>query len=129
MPQQKLNLLQFAAGRVAQAGQVRRQSCGDSLAIPARPAYSFTRCQITFSVMLSPQTDPFLLTQRNIRPWVIPADLSQTSTAALTQYGTGTVRICAAWPIRSAITQCSSLLKVVYLQSSHLTAAQTAAKH
>ena len=61
-------------------------------------------CQITFSVIPSPQTDPFLVTQRKIRPWVIAAELSQRSTAALTHSGTGTVRIEGAesfsedWP-------------------------------
>ena len=42
------------------------------------------------------------------RPLVIPAAVLQTSTAALTHCGTGTVRICPALPFRSAITQCSS---------------------
>jgi hypothetical protein len=64
---------------------VRRQSCGDSLAIPARRAFSYTTCQITFSVIPSPQTDPYLVTQRKIDPLVMAADVRQKSTADLTR--------------------------------------------
>ena len=45
-----------------------------------------------------------LVTQRNSRPPVIGADAAQTSTADFTQSGTGTVRIWAALPTKSAIT-------------------------
>src|SRR6516225_6652818 len=57
-----------------------------------------------------PQTDPRLLTQRKTRPLEIPPAAVQASTADLTQFGTGTVRICLPLPIRSTIAQCSSLL-------------------
>jgi hypothetical protein len=60
--------------------------------------YSFTICQITFSVMLSPQVDPFLMTQRNSRPSVIGAVLVQLSIADFTQSGIAIVRMWAALP-------------------------------
>ena len=56
-------------------------------------AQLFTTCQITFSVMPSPQTEPFRLTHRNSRPSVIGADVTQMSIADFTQSGTGTVRM------------------------------------
>src|SRR5207253_1210455 len=55
-----------------------------------------------------PHTLSDLLIERNTVPSVIPAVALQTSTAALTHCGTGTVRMCPALPFRSAITQCSS---------------------
>ncbi len=54
--------------------------------MPAFAAYSFTICQITFSVMPSPQVDPLLVTQRNSRPSVIGAALVQMSIADFTQF-------------------------------------------
>jgi len=77
--------------------------------MPARAADAFTTYQITFSVMPSLQTDLFLLTQRKIRPSLIDADATQRSIADFTQFGTGTVRIWAALPTTSTMTQCSSL--------------------
>ena len=76
---------------------------------PALAADSFTACQMTFSVMPSPQIVPLRLMHRNSGPVVISAAVVQPSIAAFTQPGTGTVRMWAALPIRSAMTQCSSL--------------------
>jgi hypothetical protein len=95
MPQEELDLLKFPAGSMADLAQVRRQSCRDNLGMPATTARRFTTCQITFSVMPPPHTEPCLLTQRNTRPPVTCADITHTSTAAFTQSGAGTVRI---WP-------------------------------
>jgi hypothetical protein len=57
------------------------------------------------TVMPLLQTDSFRLTHRNSRPSVIAADTAHSSTADITQSGTGTVRMCAALPTKSAITQ------------------------
>ena len=54
---------------------------------------SFTTCQITFSVMPSPQTVPVRLTQRNNRPSAIGADLIHASMADFTHSGT-CARLC-----------------------------------
>ena len=85
-------------------------SLGASLSISTVAAHSFTTHQTTFSLIPVPQTDPRLLTQRKTRPLVIPAAAVQASTDDLTQFGTGTVRICPPLPIRSTMAQCSSLL-------------------
>ena len=87
---------------------VRRQSWGDISGIPTFAEVSFTTCQITFSVMPSPQTVPVRLMQRN-NPSAIGTDLVPAAMADFSQCGTGTVRMCAALPMRSAMTQCSSL--------------------
>ena len=76
--------------------------------MPALAAEFFTTCQITFSVMLLPQTEPFLLRQRKTRPSVIDAAVNQPSIAALTQSGTGTVRMWPALSTKSTMAQWSS---------------------
>src|SRR5215831_10408446 len=84
---------------------------------------------MTFSVMPSPQTEPFRLTHRNSRPFVTGADDAHASTADFTQSGTGTVRMCAALPTKSAITQCSSLLEVIDCEAGHFAPPQATAEH
>jgi hypothetical protein len=49
MPEQKLDLLQFASGQMAQARATAA----------ARRAAPFTTCQIAFGVMCSPRTRQF----------------------------------------------------------------------
>jgi hypothetical protein len=49
--------------------------------MPAFAAEFFTTCQITFSVMPLPQTEPILLTQRKTRPSVIGVAVNQPSVA------------------------------------------------
>jgi hypothetical protein len=49
-----------------------------------------------------------LLIEREITPSVMPLASIHTSIAAFTHAEIGTVRICPAFPIKSAITQCSS---------------------
>ena len=51
------------------------RSCGASFKIPSFPAYSFTACQTTFSVIFVPQTTPLRQTHRKTRPWVTCATL------------------------------------------------------
>ena len=121
MPLKKLNLLKLPAANAAQPGQ----SWGDSSEMPAVAAWFFTTCQITFSEVLSPQTEPFLVTQRNSRRPVIGGDIAQTSTADFTQSGTGTVGMWAALPTKSVVP----LLKVVDPEVGHLAPAQTASEH
>lgn len=71
---------------------------GDSFAILAAAAACFTTGHTTFSVMPSPQTDPFLLTHRNSLPAAIAAEVVQASTVALSQSGTGTVAHVRGFP-------------------------------
>jgi hypothetical protein len=52
--------------------------------MPAVAAQAFTTCQITFSVMPSPHTEPFRLTHRKTLPSVMGAAATQLSIAALT---------------------------------------------
>ena len=66
--------------------------------MPALAAEFFTTCQMTFSVMPFPQTEPILVTQRKTRPSIIAAAINQPSIAALTQSGAGAVRMWAALP-------------------------------
>jgi len=87
---------------------VRRRSWGASFSIPARFAASRTTSQITLGVIPSPQTLPALLIDRNTHPLSIPAVTVQLSTATFSQFGIGTVRMCPPFPIKSAMTQCSS---------------------
>ena len=91
--EQELDLLQFAARRVAQPSTCPPEIGGASLSMPALRAYSRTTCQTAFSVKLSPQAFPFLLTRRNSLPAVNPAAWSQSSSNALTQPGIGMVLV------------------------------------
>src|SRR5271170_5807602 len=65
---------------------------------------------MTLGLKPVPQILPALLIERKSIPLVIPAAVSQASIPAFTQSGTGMVRMWPPLPIRSAITQCSSLL-------------------
>src|ERR1035441_2604811 len=76
--------------------------------MPARFAEYFTICQTTFSVIPSPQIEPERFTHRNSLPPVMAAAWVHASRVALTQSGTGTVRMCRPLPIKSTTTQCSS---------------------
>lgn len=102
---QELDLVQFPSGVAAQASArpteiVRRQILnGRSL------AQSFTTCHTTRSVTPFPHVFPARQTHRKTRPSLPPADTSQESIALLTQSGTGTVRICRAFPTKSTIAQ------------------------
>ena len=76
--------------------------------MPRLAAASRTTCHSTFAVIPFPQTRPALLIERKITPSVMPLASFHTSIAAFTHAGIGTVRMCPAFPIKSAITQCSS---------------------
>src|SRR5262249_7354361 len=84
------------------------RSCGASLETPSLPAYSFTTCQTTFSVIFVPQTTPVRQTQRKILPCVISATASQSSIVRFTHSGIGTVRMWPPFPTRSTMAQWSS---------------------
>ena len=75
--------------------QVRRSSWGANFATLMCLADSFTMCQTAFTVIPSPHVLPTLLNRRNSRPRSMAAAASQSSSSALTQSGTGTVRM---WP-------------------------------
>lgn len=106
MTKQELDLLKLPARHVTEpstgtAQIVRRQLHYSRLG----RALSLTTHQTTFSVVPVPQTDPLLFTQRKTRPLDIPAIATQSSTADLTQFGTGTVRMCPPFPIRFTMAQ------------------------
>jgi len=84
MPKQELDLIEFAAGEMAQPG--------------ARAA----------KVIPLLQTRPGLLIDRKRAPSVMPPASFHVSMAPFTQAGIGKVRTCPALPSRPAITQCSS---------------------
>jgi hypothetical protein len=85
MPEQELDLFEFATGEMTEAAYVRRRSCGASLSMSATRAACFTIFQITFGVMPSPQIVPALLIDRKIRPSVIRLAEVQFSSASFTQ--------------------------------------------
>jgi len=70
--------------------------------------FLFTTPQMTLGLKPSPQIRPALLIDRSKMPSAMPEPSIHESIAALTQRGTGIVRIWPPLPIRSAITQCSS---------------------
>ena len=72
---------------------VRRRSCGATCSISPVLHRLLTTCQTTFSLIPSPHTFPDRLIARNTRPLVMRAADVQKSTASLTHFGIGTVRI------------------------------------
>ncbi len=69
------------------AGTLPIRNRGNPSSSASRAARPFTTCQITFSVMPSPQTVPVRFTQRNTCPSRIGAEITHASTAVLTQSG------------------------------------------
>jgi hypothetical protein len=101
---QKLNLLQFSSGRMAQ----RLRSCGAGPVKPSLAAYCFTTCQTNRSVTPPPQRFPARQAHRKTVPPDKLAAAVQRSSVPFTQSGTGTVRMCPPFPTRSTMAQCSS---------------------
>jgi hypothetical protein len=73
MTKQKLNLIEFAAGHVAQARAGPSEIVWSELSMSARTAADLTTSQSTFGVIPSPQIRPVLLIARKIAPCVMPA--------------------------------------------------------
>jgi hypothetical protein len=73
--------------------QVLRKSCGAMCCSPAFSQQPLTTYQTTFCEMPSPHIFPARATARKIRPSVMPAAVAHSSSAALTQFGIGTVRM------------------------------------
>ncbi|HUK32412.1 MAG TPA: hypothetical protein VLV86_00790 [Vicinamibacterales bacterium] len=71
MAEQKLDLIEFAGGEVAQASAGATEVVRASLSMPARAAAARTTSQSTFGDMPSPQMRPALLIARNTGPLVI----------------------------------------------------------
>jgi hypothetical protein len=109
MTEQELDLFQLSACYVAEprarAPQVVRSQLGKS----CLGCTFLHHSPDDFFSDSFPQTDPLLFTHRKIRPLETRAATVQSSTAALTQSGTGTVRICPAFPTRSIMAQWPSL--------------------
>ena len=97
VPEQKLDLVQFAAGQVAQsrtgASQVVRGQLRDA-GFGGPAAAARTTSHSTIAVIPLPQTRPPLLMARNTVPSVIHAAVIHAPIASLTQAGMGTVRTC-----------------------------------
>ena len=76
--------------------------------MPALLAALRTTSHSIFAVIPLPQTRPVLLIDRKIAASVMPQASFHSSIAAFTHAGIGTVPMCPAFPIMSAITQRSS---------------------
>ena len=92
MTQEELNLIQFAAGQMAQAHTGPPEVVWSELLDLRASRGSPDDAQSTFGVIPSPQIRPVLLIARKTAPCVMPAAIVHVSIAALTQVGTGTVR-------------------------------------
>lgn len=93
MPEKKLDLIEFATGKMAEPGTSATQVVRASFLKLAVLAARFTIPQMTLGVIPSPQIFPALLIDRKILPSVIPLVEVQPSIAS---------------PCRSATTQWSS---------------------
>jgi len=94
--------------------------------MPALLAALRTTSHSTFAVIPLPQTRPVLLIDRKIAPSVMPLASFHSSIAAFTHAGIGTVRMCPAFPIRSAIPAFLSQLRGVHAQGQQLAPSQPA---
>jgi len=108
MAQQKLNLLQLTASRMAEprarSPEVVRREFGSA----CFPGEFLHHSQTAFSVSPSPQIVPVLWTRRNSLPLLIPAAEHHSSSSCRTQPGSGIVRIWPDLPIKSTKAQWSS---------------------
>ena len=107
--EQELDLVELAARQMAKTRTCSGQIMGRQLVYSGSRGAAFLKIsQSTFGVMPSPQIFPDLLMALNRQSSLIPLASVQRSRASFTQSGIGTVRMCPAFPWRSAITQCSS---------------------
>ena len=122
MPKEELDLIQFAAGKMAEAGtgapQVVRRQALDAGASRRRPD---DVSQHLWRHAVSPDMAS-LVDRAEHRASVIAAAAVQASTAAFTHAGIGTVRMWPALPTRSAMTQCSSRCWIVSTRSARSSA-------
>jgi len=108
VPQQELDLFQFAARGVTQpcAGPPEVVGCQRRDSSSGRTSFHNVPDHIPRDT--GAHTVPFFLIERNSLPFEIEAFSVQWSTAAFTQAGTGTVRTWPALPTKSTIAQWSS---------------------
>jgi hypothetical protein len=85
VPEEELNLIQFADRKLTQTVRTAPEIMGASFSMPHRAAASLTTSHRTFGVIPSPHILPGLLIDRNTRPVVICADSVQESTTLFTQ--------------------------------------------
>jgi hypothetical protein len=106
--EEELDLLQFSARQMTQpragATQIVRGKILDASAL--RSAFHDVPYRLRREP--SPQSLPKRLTPWKMVPALIPAAAVQASTFCFTHAGTGTVRICFPFPIKSATRQWSS---------------------
>lgn len=88
-----MNLLEFTSCLMAKAGTCPAKIVRCNYAEATIGGCLRTMDEITFAVNPPPQTFPALLTERKRTPLRRLAEAIQTSTADLTQPGTGTVRM------------------------------------
>jgi hypothetical protein len=105
MPKEELYLFEFASSLVTQTGAAPTEIMRRNAPNPKSEATCLTIDQTTLAVNPLRQTLPVLLTERKRTPLCSFAEAIQVSTAALTQFGTGTIRMCPPLPTRSAKTQ------------------------
>src|SRR5438552_15649344 len=108
MAEQELNLLQFAASRMT-------QTCARSAQVMGSEVWNSQFCGIRLDNVpdhflghpLTPVV-PDLHTHLNNLPLVMFAPWNQSSKNRFTHSGTGTVRMCPPFPIKSTMAQWSS---------------------
>ena len=129
MAQQELDLLQLSTGSMAQLRTRAPQVVGRDGPEAEFASILLTTCQTRRSVTPSPHHLPARQTQRNSLPVWSSAAPAQSSTAVLTQHGTGTVRMCP--PLRTRSNNrpmLLSLLQMREVQISQFPSPQPAAK-
>ena len=90
MPKQELDLIQFAAGEMAQSGTRTPKVVRNELfSIPARVATSRTTSHSTLDVIPLPPDPAGFVADRKSAPAVIPLASFHVSIASLTHAGTG----------------------------------------
>jgi hypothetical protein len=109
LPEEELDLIQFAARQLTETGagaaEVVGRQLGDASDVRTTAAAARTTSHRTFAVMPSPQTRPPLL--RNAVLWVMHAAVVHASTAFVTQVSMGTVRTCP--PLLTSRRPCSGV--------------------
>jgi hypothetical protein len=79
VPQQELNLLQFAHGSITEASAGTPQIVRGEFQEASSRAYCFTTCQTTSSVNSTPRTTPLHEIRRKSLPSDMPAAINQSS--------------------------------------------------
>lgn len=105
MPEQELNLIEFATGKMAQSCASASKVMPNELFMPARDAASLTAPKAPSEPFRCLKRRPLLLIDRKSAPSVMALTCFHAPMDSFTHPGTGAVRMCLALPRRSAMTQ------------------------